>query len=145
MATKKKKEQDVQTVSMSAVDNATGWAIQLPEMSPKQAILLFLWVYSGITKDEAIKAQILETRSILEKGLLSMRVTDIDKATGAFKLHLQGRASYSRELLDEHVVTPWVKLAIARSTGLRRSSWRPINTRKLNSRGRSTLRPGSTW
>lgn len=120
MATKKKKEQDVQTVSLSAVDNATGQAIQLPEMSPKQAILLFLWGYSGSTKDEAIKAQIMETRSILEKGLLSMRVTDIDKATGAFKLHLQGRASYSRELIDQHVATPWVKLAIAEVYGFKK-------------------------
>ncbi len=120
MATKKKKEQDVQTVSMSVVDNATGQAIQLLEMSPKQAILLFLWGYSGSTKDEAIKAQILETRSILEKGLLSMRVTDIDKAIGVFKLHLQGRASYSRELLDEHVATPWVKLAIAEVYGFKK-------------------------
>lgn len=120
MATKKKKEQDVQTVSMSAVDNATGQAIQLPEMSPKQAILLFLWVYSGSTKDEAIKAQILETRSILEKGLLSMTVTNIDKSAGSFRMNLQRKASYSQELIDQHVATPWVKLAIAEIYGFKK-------------------------
>lgn len=121
MATKKKKEQpEVQTVNISAVDNKTGQAIQLPEMSPKQAILLFLWVYSGSTKDEAIKAQILETRSILEKGLLSMTVTNIDKSAGSLRMNLQRKASYSQELIDQHVATPWVKLAIAEIYGFKK-------------------------
>lgn len=105
---------------MKTVDNKTGQAVQLPPMSPKDAVLLFLWGYSGSTKDEAIKAQILETRSILDKGLLAMRVTDIDKATITFKVHLQGRPSYSRELLDKHIATPWVKLAIAEVYGFKK-------------------------
>lgn len=123
MARNKKKEEQPappQSINLSVVDNATGQAIQLPEMSPKQAILLFLWGYSGSTKDEAIKAQILETRSILEKGLLSITVTNIDKSAGSFRMNLQRKASYSQELIDQHVATPWVKLAIAEIYGFKK-------------------------
>lgn len=122
MAKKKKDppEGTEQRVFMTAQDNKTGEAVKLPSMSPKEAVLLFLWGYSGSTKDETIKVQILETRSILEKGLLAMRVTDIDKATGAFKVHLRRKASYTQEIIDKHIATPWVKLAIAEVYGFKK-------------------------
>lgn len=136
MAAKKKKEEQTtppQTISLSAVDNKTGEAIQLPAMSPKQAVLLFLWGYSGSATDEGVKAQVLETRSILEKGLVSLQVSNINKKDGSYTLSLNitARRGYSRELINEHIDKPWVRLAIAEVYGFKKEFLEAVKAQPL--------------
>ena len=83
------------------------------EIPLKEAILFHLWSYSGQTKDGGVKAQILEAHDVLKKGLAAIRVKSLDKERGTFTLNISRRAGYSEELIDKHIGTPWVKLAIA--------------------------------
>lgn len=122
MATKKNKEQPeqpAQTIKVKFVDNSSKEVAHLPEMSPKQAILLFLTTYSVASNDPTMRAAILETRDVLEKGLVSIRVVNIDKVKASYGLNLTRKANYSEELIDEHLGQPWVRLAIADAYGFR--------------------------
>lgn len=129
MATKKKAEE--QTIRLSAVDNKTGQAIELPQMTPKDAVLLFLWGYSGSTKDEGIRAQVQETRSILEKGLVSLQVQNINKKEVTFSLKIKGRRGYSQDLINEHLKKPWVSMAIAEVYGFKKEFLEAVNAQPL--------------
>lgn len=122
MATKKNKEQPeqpAQGIKLKLVDNSSKEVVHLPEMSPKQAILLFLTTYSVSATDPAMRAAILETRDVLDKGLVSIRVSNIDKVKASYGLNLTRKANYSEELIDEHLGQPWVRLAIADAYGFR--------------------------
>ena len=98
------------------------------QLSMKEAILLQLWGYSGQTKDEGVKEQILKIHDVLKKGLVAIRVTDIDKERGTFSLNITRRAGYSAELLDQHIGTPWVGLAIAELHGIRKEYLKHLNS-----------------
>jgi hypothetical protein len=140
MATKKKKKAldtrpvrtaPRQTINLSAVDNKTGRSIQLPEMTPKEAILLYLWIYSSKEKHEGLRAEILETRSILEKGLVALRVLDIDKAQATYRLSITRSKNYSQELIDQHVGHEWTRLAIAEVYGFRKEFVKAVTKASL--------------
>lgn len=103
-------------------------ALKLLNFTLKEAILLQLWGYSGQAKDEAVKAEILEAHDVLKKGLASIRVKSIDKERGAFSLNISRRAGYSAELLDQHINTPWVGLAIAELHGIRKEYLKYVNS-----------------
>ena len=121
MATKKNKEQPeqpAQTIKVKFVDNSSKEVIQLPAMSPKQAILLFLKSYIPRTSDPAIRAALMETWDVLSKGLVSMRVSNIDRVRLTYGLNITIRANADQELIQEHLEKPWVKQAIADAYGL---------------------------
>ena len=120
MATKKKKEQDVQTVSLSAVDNATGESVIQLRMTTKEVILLHLWSYSGNAPNEKTRAEIMEIHEVLKKGLVNINVRDIDKEKGTFVMNLSRRPTYSAEVLDKYISTFWVGLAIAELYGFKK-------------------------
>lgn len=103
-------------------------AMKLLNLTLKEALLLHLWGYSGQVKDEAVKAEILEAHDVLKKGLASIRVKSIDKERGAFSLNISRRAGYSAELLDQHIGTPWVGLAIAEVYGIRKEYLKHLNS-----------------
>jgi hypothetical protein len=86
----------------------------------KEIILFYLWGYSTQTKDNGVKAQILEAHDVLKEGLVSIRVKNIDKEKGTFGLRVSPKANYSRELIDQQVDTLWVKLAIADLYGFKK-------------------------
>ena len=127
MSAKKKKEpapkkvrtgaQDPEKVSLDLREKEKSLSVH---MSLKEAILLHLWAYSGQVKDEGVKAEIMETRDILKKGLVSIRVKNIDKDRGHWTVNISVRTGYSAELMDQHVGTPWVGLAIAELHGFRK-------------------------
>ena len=138
MSAKKKKEpapkkvrtgaQDPDKVSLDLRGKEESLSVR---MSLKEAILLHLWAYSGKAKDEGIKAQVLEAHDVLKKGLVAIRVKSIDKERGAFSLNISRRAGYSAELLDQHIGTPWVGLAIAEIHGLRKEYLEAVNRHPL--------------
>lgn len=111
MATKKKKEapQEQEPVQELAF-----------RMSVKEAILLHLWGYSGNAKDEEQRAEIMETHDVLKKGLVSIRVKDIDMAKGTFVMNISRRPNYSEEVLGKYLEKPWVRLAIAEVYGFKK-------------------------
>jgi hypothetical protein len=116
MATKKK-QQDAEAVDLKAVDNSTGTGISFT-MTVKEALLFHLFrlssgKYKGKPLSETTQAQILETRSILEKGLVAIAVKNINKEAGTFTYNLSIRKGYSPELINKHIESPWVKLSIA--------------------------------
>ena len=90
------------------------------QISVKDALLLYLWSYSGQAKDEGIRAEIMEAHDVLKKGLLSFKVKNIDKVAGSYSLTLSIRKEYSRELIDRHIAKPWVRLAIAEIYGFKK-------------------------
>lgn len=117
MATKKKTAED--PVSISLTDNSTGErVVNLPPMSPKEAILLYLWAYSGQSKDK--EAAIMESHDILKKGLAAIKLFDLDKKNGTFNLSLSRRGNYSEELINEHLGKGWTRLAIAEVYGFKK-------------------------
>ena len=84
----------------------------------KEIILFYLWGYSTQTKDNGVKAQILEAHDVLKEGLVGIRLKDIEEAKrGNFHFSLSRRPGYSEELLDQHIKTSWVALAIAQFYG----------------------------
>ena len=105
MAAKKKKEEE-QSFSV--------------RMGVKEAILLHLWSYSAQAEDKEIKAQILEAHDVLKKGLVSIRVVQIDKERADFTLNITAKPNYSREIIDKQIETPWVRLAIADLYGFKK-------------------------
>jgi hypothetical protein len=121
MATKKKKEQPLKpdhTITVKFMDNSSKEVIQLPAMSPKQAILLFLKSYIPRTPDPVNRAPLMETWDVLNKGLISMRVSNIDRVRLTYGLNVTIRANADQELIQEHLEKPWVKQAIADAYGL---------------------------
>ena len=98
------------------------------QLSMKEAILLQLWGYSGQTKDEGVKAEILESHDVLKKGLVALKILDVDRKKGSFRLNITRRAGYSAELLDQHINTPWVGLAIAELHGIRKEYLKYVNS-----------------
>jgi hypothetical protein len=121
MATKKKKEQPLKadhTISVKFIDNNSKEVAQLPAMSPKQAILLFLKSYIPRTPDPANKAALQETWDVLNEGLISMRVSNIDKVRVTYGLNVTIKANADQGLIQEHLGKAWVRLAIADAYGL---------------------------
>ena len=127
MSAQKKKEpapkkvrtgaQDPEKVSLNLQGKEEGFSIR---MSLKEAILLHLWAYSGQAKDEGVKAEIMEAHDVLKKGLVSIHVKNIDKERGTFTMNISRKASYSAELLDQHIGGGWVGLAIAEIHGFKK-------------------------
>ena len=130
MATKKNKEQPeqpAQGIKLKLVDNSSKEVAHLPEMSPKQAILLFLTTYSVSTPDPEMRAAIIKAKEVLDKGLVSIQVVNIDKVKATYGLNLTRRANYSQELIDEHLGQPWVRLAVADAYGFRDAFLEEVN------------------
>ena len=124
MATKKKTATPEQAsaeglISLSLKDNATGERVaNLPPMSAKERVLLYLWGYSGSNPDR--KAEIMESHEVLKKGLKDLKVLNIDREKGTFDLNVYAKPNYNQELIDRHLNTPWVKVAIAELYGFKK-------------------------
>ena len=86
-------------------------------LSIKDAILFYLFTYSGKAKDPAMKAGILDSYQVLKKGLVSLKGSNIDRAKGSLSLSLSIRKDYSRELIDQHLSQVWTRLALAEVYG----------------------------
>lgn len=123
MATKKKTATPEQAsaeglISLSLKDNATGErVVNLPAMSAKEAILLYLWTYSSAMPDTALKAEILDSMQVLKKGLISLQVKDIDRKAGQCFISLSIRKDYSQELINQHIDKYHTRRAIAQVYG----------------------------
>ena len=123
MATKKKTATPEQAraeglISLSLKDNATGErVVNLPAMSAKEAILLYLWTYSSAMPDTALKAEILDSIQVLKKGLISLQVKDIDRKAGQCFISLSIRKDYSQELINQHIDKYHTRRAIAQVYG----------------------------
>ena len=87
------------------------------QVTTKDAILLYLWVYSGSTPDR--KAEIMESREVLKKGLVDLKVLDIDRNKGTYRLNITRSRNYSQELIDQHLDQPWTRLAVAEIYGFK--------------------------
>ena len=86
-------------------------------LSTKDAVLLYLFGYSGSSKK--LKAEIMESHDILKKGLVALKVLDIDKEKGTYRLNITRSRNYSQELIDQHLDQPWTRLAIAELFGFK--------------------------
>ena len=138
MATKKKKAAPEETspadlISISLKDNATGErVVNLPPMTPKEAILLYLWGYSGQAKDESIKAQIIESHNFIKESLVAIKLLDLDRKKGTYKLRTSRKKKFSEEHINNHLDKPWTRLAIADVWGFKKEF--------LESQGKDPLR-----
>ena len=125
MATKKKKAAPEQAsgkglISISLKDNATGErVINLPPMSLKDAVLLYLWSYSGQVKDPADKAEIMDSHNVLKSGLVNLTLTNLDKKAGGVSVNISRKKSYSEEVINQHLDKPWTRRALAEALGLK--------------------------
>ena len=125
MATKKKKAAPEQAsgkglISISLKDNATGERVlNLPPMSLKDAVLLYLWSYSGQVKDPADKAEIMDSHNVLKSGLVNLTLTNLDKKAGGVSVNISRKKSYSEEVINQHLDKPWTRRALAEALGLK--------------------------
>lgn len=123
MARKKKKEEQPappQSISLSAVDNATGQSVIQLRMTPKEAVLFFLWSYSANAKNERRRAEILETREVLTKGLVDIELLDLDRATITYRLRWTIAGNTSKKLVEHHLGQDWTRIAIAEVYGFKK-------------------------
>ena len=88
------------------------------QLGTKEAVLLYLWGYSG--SNPSRKAEIMESHDILKKGLVALKVLDIDKEKGSFRLNITRSRNYSQELIDQHLGQAWTRLAIAEIFGFKK-------------------------
>ena len=89
-------------------------------MSPKQALLLYLWSYSGspgIPKEQ--REDILNTRKVLDQATTRIRFLEIDPERMTWRPDIGIRKGYSEKLIEEHLTKPWTLLAVAEMFGLK--------------------------
>ena len=91
--------------------------VSLPAMSPKDAILLYLWTYSGAINDQALRAEIMDTHEVLKKGLVSIYATSIDIVAAQCSVNLSIKKDYSQEVIDQHLEKAWTQRAVAEVYG----------------------------
>lgn len=96
-------------------------------VTTKDAVLLYLWSYSGSTPDR--KSEVMESHEVLKKGLASMKLTELDREKGTYRLRVTRAAGYSEELINQHLDKPWTRLAIAELFGFKEDLLKAIRER----------------
>ena len=97
-------------------------------ISLKEAILLHLWGYSGQAKDEETKAQIIESHDILKEGIVAVKLMELDRKKGTYKLRTSRKKKFSEEHINNHLDKPWTRLALADLYGFRKELLRTLKT-----------------
>ena len=88
-------------------------------IATKDLLCYFLWNYSRQTKDEGLRAEIVESHDVLKKGLVKVWAAELDKEKGHIRLAYTKHRNYSRELINEHLAKYYSRYAIAQIFGLK--------------------------
>ena len=103
-------------------------------ISLKEAILLHLWGYSGQAKDEETKAQIIESHDILKEGIVAVKLMELDRKKGTYKLRTSRKKKFSEEHINNHLDKPWTRLALADLYGFRKELLETLKEDPLRSK-----------
>jgi len=67
--------------------------------------------------DPGVKAEIMDSYQVLTKGLISIKVTNVDKVAFNCTVDLSIKKDYSQEVIDQHLGKAWTEMAIAEVYG----------------------------